>query len=134
MSLLTALRQLFREARESSARFEHRGVVVSYRGIVLDQVAVVAAIDAAADALPRGMNAGPCLERIRVAIYRDDLPADEAGRSLLSMWTGGSRNLGRVKVTSGPGFDEAIRRGVEALLRSELDPAWVAPPLNDRVF
>ena len=98
------------------------------------EAALVAAIDAAADALPRGMNAGPCLERIRVAIYRDDLPADEAGRSLLSMWTGGSRNLGRVKVTSGPGFDEAIRRGVEALLRSELDPAWVAPPLNDRVF
>ena len=134
MSLLTTIRQFIREARESAARFEHRGVVVSYRGVVLDQTAVVGAIDAAADALPKGMDTAPCLARIRVSIYRDDLPEDAAGRSLLSLWTGGYRNTGHVKVTAGPGLDEAIRRGVEALLRSELDAAWVMPPLNERVF
>ena len=56
-------------------------VVVSYRGVVIDQTAVVAAIDAAADALPKGIDAAPCLARIRVSIYRDDLPEDAAARS-----------------------------------------------------
>lgn len=134
MSLTKTLRTVLAELRESTARFEHRGVVVSYRGIVVDQTAIVSAIDAAADSLPRGMDPAACLARIRVTIYREELPDDDAGRSLLSLWTGGFRDLGRVRVTAGPGCAEAIRRGVEALLRSELDAAWVRPPLNERVF
>lgn len=134
MSLLKTIRRIAREARESTARFEHRGVVVAYRGIVVDQTAIVGAIDAAAASLPRSMDPTACLARIRVTIYRDDLPDDEAGRSLLSLWTGGFRDLGRVRVTAGPGCADAIRAGIEALLRSELDDAWVRPPLNERVF
>jgi hypothetical protein len=105
-------------ALSSFARFEHRGVVVTYSGLVLDQTAIVAAIDAAAAGL-KGVDAGPVLLRLRVVV-----DADAAAGAMVATWSRGSRPMGRVRVAAGPGFSEAIRAGIDALLHSHFDPAW----------
>lgn len=125
------LRHLLRDLRQSAARFEHRGVVVTYRGLVVDQTAIVEAIDTAADAIKEDVSLW--LPRLRVSVHRADVPNVE-GAGMLAVWTGGPWDRGVVRVLAGDGCVEAIRDGVHALLMSKVDASWKAAPLGERVF
>lgn len=130
MTRLQAIRRMLTDLRHSAARFEHRGVVVAYRGVVVDQTAIVAAIDAAVDAV-KGDPSAWCAS-VRVVVSRSDVDAD--GATMMASWSGGMVDRGTCRVTAGDGCAEAIRRGVHALLSSRVDPDWRPEPLGDRVF
>lgn len=117
-ALLSRLQSAIRAVLASFARFEHRGAVVTYAGVVLDQTAIVAAIDTAAAGV-RGVDADSVLPRIRIAINADAAPG-----AMVAVWTHGRWPLGRITVSAGPGCTEAIRAGVDALVRSHFDPTW----------
>lgn len=130
---LQAFRRVLAELTESAARFVHLGVVVSYRGLVIDQVAIVGAIDAAVAALPPGLltDPTPLLRLIRVRIERDDAGGDTA--AMMASWSTGLRERGLVRVVGGPGCANAIRDGVTALLRSAIDKDWRPAPMTNVV-
>lgn len=132
MRLRPTIRRIFRDLRQSAARFEHRGVVVTYRGLVIDQTAIVQAIDAAVGGIKEDVS--PWLPMLRVSVHRSQVPGEDIGASMMAVWTGGLLERGVCRVLAGEGCAEAIRAGVHALLMSKVDKAWKAAPLGDRVF
>ena len=117
---IARLRSVLRTLRQSAARFEHRGVVVSYAGIVLDQTAVAGAVDAALDGLPRHAReaAADAARGIRVVIVAEtgaDVPP------MTAVWrTGLLDDVGEVRVVADASTAENVRAGLAALVRSRV--------------
>lgn len=117
---IARFRAALRTLRQSAARFEHRGVVVSYAGLVLDQTAVAGAVDAALDGLPRhSREAGTGAARgIRVAIVAEtgaDVPP------MTAVWRAGLfDDVGEVRVVADASTAENVRAGLAALVRSRV--------------
>lgn len=120
MRRLRPIRRLIDDLRDSFARFEHRGVVVSYRGLLVDQPAIVAGIDAAAAAVTKeGGHPEDALARIRVRVNRDPMVGDGPERVALLSW-GGFFGRRRVDVGAGPHCAKDVQEGVYGVLIRDL--------------
>lgn len=109
-------------ARAGLSRFQHRGVVVWQLGVVCDQAALVAAIDAALDdrrtpaQLADRVRETATRCRVVVVPLRGD---DEA--PMLATWTRGVlEDVGEVRVGACATTAESVRRGLLALVRRRL--------------